>query len=195
MDYGEIYPAPQRPGSSTDPRPGEKKKVKKIGKTQRKFARKFKKGKKDDDDEGDDKPDDDDAPGPPGPPPGGSKVKKPTIGKTQKRFSSKKKEQKITTSKPPPDDPKPPPGGAAKAKAKTEDKVIKKILKPKPKAPAAKMPEVVIDSGARSSKDPVLPIRAVPVRTEPKRARKAAPPEEERRRSRRKMVTASYSIA
>ena len=62
VDYGEIYPAPQRPGA--DPPHGGKKKVKKpnIGKTQRKFQRKFKKGMKDDK-EDDDKPDLPDPPG------------------------------------------------------------------------------------------------------------------------------------
>ena len=112
-------------------------------------------------------------------------------------LQQKKKETATTASKPPPDDPKPPPGGA-KAKAKPKAKTIKdtSILKKKPGK--AVMPEVVIDTGARSSKGPELPVRTVrtvPVKTEHKRTRKAAPPEQEKRRSKRKMVTVGYSIA
>ena len=83
----------------------------------------------------------------------------------------------------------PPPSGAAKAKTIKDTSILKK-----PRGKAV-MPEVVIDTAARSSKGPELPIRVVPVRTEPKRARKAAPPEEERRKSKRKMVTVGYNIS
>lgn len=43
VDYGEVYPGPQRPGSTTHPPIGSKKPARKtpsIGKTQRKFHKK-----------------------------------------------------------------------------------------------------------------------------------------------------------
>ena len=115
-----------------------------------------------------------------------------TIGKTQRTYQRKKKDEKTAPPKPPPDDPKPP-GGAAKAKPKT----IKDtgMLK-KPTQSKAKMPEVVVDTGARSStsKRPELPVAIVPVSV-PSRKRRASAPEEERRGKKRRVTTQRFTLA
>ena len=60
----------------------------------------------------------------------------------------------------------------------------------------AKMPEVVVDTGARSStsKRPELPIATVPVSV-PSRKRKASAPEEERRGKKRRVMTQRFALA
>ena len=119
-------------------------------------------------------------------------MKKPTIGKTQRSYQRKKKEKKTAPPPPPPDDPRPP-GGAAKAKAKA--KTIKDTGMLKKPAQKAKMPEVVVDTGARSSNSkPVLPIATVPVSV-PSRKRKASAPEEERRGKKRRVMTQRFALA